>query len=122
MSAVRGKTRCLRPLPETRMCASESTRSSSWSWRTSQERKPSWALVKKFVSDKVQFFSTNSTIQSWGCVKLEKVLNPGGRWGLWNCARMRLTDEKGGAMGQASWRSAFLGQRSAKFLPETRVR
>ena len=29
---------------------------------------------------------------------------------------------KGGAMGQASWRSSFLGQRSAKFLPETRVR
>src|SRR5215472_14857129 len=79
------------------------------------------ALVKKFVSDKVQFFSTNSTIQSWGCVKREKVLNPGGRWGLWNCARMRLTDEKGGAMGQASWRSSFLGQRSAKFLPETRA-
>src|SRR5215469_8727853 len=80
------------------------------------------ALVKKIVSGKVQFFPTNSTIQSWGCVKREKVLNPGGRWGLWNCARMRLTDEKGGAMGQASWRSAFLGQRSAKFLPETRVR
>src|SRR5215469_15597081 len=77
------------------------------------------ALVKKFVSDKVQFFSTNSTIQSWGCVKREKVLNPGGRWGLWNCARMRLTDEKGGAMGQASWRSSFLGQRSAKFFAES---
>src|SRR5215469_10296150 len=77
------------------------------------------ALVKKIVSGKVQFFPTNSTIQSWGCVKREKVLNPGGRWGLWNCARMRLTDERGGAMGQASWRSSFLGQRSAKFLPET---
>ena len=35
------------------------------------------ALVKKFVSDKVQFFSTNSTIQSWGCVKRERVLNSG---------------------------------------------
>jgi hypothetical protein len=74
------------------------------------------ALVKKIVSDKVQFFATNSTIQSWGCAKPEKVLDPGGRWGLWNCARMRLTEEKGGAMGQASWRSSFLGHRSATFF------
>src|SRR5215467_14259813 len=77
------------------------------------------ALVKKIVSGKVQFFPTNSTIQSWGCVKREKVLNPGGRWGLWNCARRRLTDERGGAMGQASWRSSFLGHRSAKFFAES---
>src|SRR5215813_3119530 len=64
-------------------------------------REPGEALVKKIVSGKVQFFPTNSTIQSWGCVKREKVLNPGGRWGLWNCARMRLTDEKGGCYGSS---------------------
>jgi hypothetical protein len=40
VSAVRGKTRCLRPLPQTRRWASESTRSSIWSWRTSQRTQP----------------------------------------------------------------------------------
>jgi hypothetical protein len=76
------------------------------------------AVVKKVVFDEVQFFPTNSTMQSGMCVKPEKsfeLTRPVGAVELRaNAVEGRKT---GDTMDRASWQSPFLGHPSAKFFP-----